>query len=61
MGVSLMVMGPYAHEINAQSLEPYTTMINREGSIETRLEHAEKWKEFYDLLFAFIAFAVSLL
>jgi hypothetical protein len=58
MGVSLMVMGGKADEIQTAALDPYTEMLHREDTARTQLEHAERWKEYYDLGFAFIAFLV---
>lgn len=55
-----MVMGPHLEGIHQASLEPFTRETSEEQMREKRLERAEKWKEFYDLTFAFLAFAVRI-
>lgn len=55
-----MVMGPHLEGIHQASLKPFKREASEKQTREKRLEKAEKLKEFYDLAFAFLAFAVRL-
>jgi len=54
-----MVLGPQVEQITDVAVDPLAEELEREQLRKARLASAEKWKEFYALLFAFVAFSVS--
>ena len=58
-----MVMGNQVDQITSAAeaaIDPYAEELEREQLRKARLATTEKWKEFYALLFAFIAFSVPI-
>lgn len=61
-GVGLILMGNQLDRITStasSAIDPYAEELEREQLRKAKLAAAEKWKEFYALLFAFTAFSVS--
>jgi hypothetical protein len=59
VGVSMMVMGQSAVEINNRSIEPYMNrIVERERLRNQGLEVKEKWKELGSLFLALFLFCV---
>lgn len=62
VGVSMMVMGSQAAEINDRSIEPYINrIVEREELRKKELNVAEKWKEWSSLIIAILVFCVRVL
>jgi uncharacterized membrane protein YccF (DUF307 family) len=60
VGVSMMVMGQSAVEINNQSIEPYMNrIVERERLRNKGLQVKEKWKELGSLFIAIFVFCVA--
>jgi hypothetical protein len=52
-------MGAQAQQIHDRAVDPRIHMIERDELRKRRLKKAERWEEFYSLLFALGTFTVS--